>query len=158
MLSFINAQRARAVIFAFLLGFGLTGPLPACGAVAAVVSVLPSVIKLLTDSMLVLDTIHDYVDTYEQLSPGAKADIHSAIEDARIAFDAVKNVAKTAKSFDDKDFVAALKSARDAYDNVLALCDRHGVKVTATDSRLFGTIEAQGLVVPTFDRLKSDSL
>jgi len=127
-------------------------------ACAPFLSVLPSVIKLVTDATLVLDTIHDYVDTYQDLSESAKGDIHAALEKARHAFEAVKQAAKGASEMSDGRLTEALASARAAYDQVLALMSKHGVKHHATDSRLFGALEGQGLVVPTFDRLKADSL
>jgi hypothetical protein len=147
-----------SLLVAAMLGLVTASTMGGCGAAAAIISTLPAVIKLVTDAALVLDTIHDYVDTYEELSPESKAEIHSAIETARLAFDALKETSKTAKSMDDKDFVAAMESARKAYDAVFALCSKHGVRVQTTETRLFGAIEHDALIVPSFDRLKADSL
>lgn len=163
MMSFLNAHpRARAVLFAFVLGFSLAGPVPGCATLASVIAVLPSIIKLVDHATIALDMISDQVAAYEQLSPHVAEEVQSAIDDARVAFEAVKEAAKGADSFNDGKLVEAMASARKAYEAVHALCAKYGVTVESTEGPALG-LKTSGadagsvLVVPSFDRMLADA-
>lgn len=97
---------------------------------ATVASTLPTVIAAVTDGIMVLDSIENFIDLYfrAQPNPGKQAKVDEAVARARGALNAALRIAKGADNLNQAKVDEAFAEFRKAYVELIALVGEFGVR------------------------------
>lgn len=129
-----------------LLALSLALAVPGC---AAVMSILPKVVSIVTDAMMILDQIDQHTELFFKNvpNPELQAKVATALGKARAALNALNRTAQGIEDADDQRLAEAFRAFQEAYAELLVVVAPFGVQ-TASAGGTFQVASAGVLYVP----------
>jgi hypothetical protein len=120
----------KAFILALFLSFA---PATVVGCGATLGTIIATVLTVVQDAVIIIDEVEAFVNEIN-ISDAAKYEIVQAIYACRESLSVINSLAKAGKSLDDKDVQAAIENFKDAFNKLMAMVDKYGIRVAGREA------------------------